>query len=127
MEHAELHAGLDLESRWDAPRNLQVARSDSMFQDFISRDGYAVCPLNAEESIWNPQTGLPGGKLTEMPSSILLVAIPVKTIEPFQSMSVTKNELLTLACKGKKSFFIRCDGKYGPVRQFNGIVDFALQ
>ena len=126
IEQAELHARLDLESRWDTPGNLNVARSDSMFQHFISMDGYAICPLDAEESIWSPKTGMPIGKLTAMPNSILLLAIPVKTIEPFQPMSVTKEELLAMACDGKRTFFIRCDGKYGPVRQFNGKVDFTF-
>lgn len=125
MEKIELHSRLDLESPWDTPDNLQVARSDSMFQDFISRDGYAVCPLDAEESIWNPKTGLPMGNLTAMPSSILLIATPVKAIESFQPLSVTKEELLALACDGKKTFFIRCDGKCGPVRLFNGTVKFG--
>jgi len=105
---------------------LEVARSDAAFLDFIKRDSYIACPLNGEESIWNPLTGLPFGTLAESPVSIALISFPMDSTQPFEPLSVTKDELRVLAAKGKKSFFIRSDGKYGPVTLFNGVVAFAV-
>lgn len=126
MEHGDLQAALDLSNRWDTSHNLNVARSDALFLDFITRDGYIACPLNGEESIWNPLTGLPVGNLTESSRSIALIAAPMDSTQPFEPLSVTKDELRVLAANGKRSFFIRSDGKYGPVTLANGRVEFPL-
>jgi len=103
IEYGDLHAALDLSSRWDSSHNLDVARSDELFLDFITRDGYTACPLNGEESIWNPLTGFPIGTLTESPGSIALIAVPIDRTRTDVSSMVTLPRVLGDVCRyGRK-------------------------
>ncbi len=126
MEQRDLHTALNLSNSWNTKHNLDVGRSNSLFLDFVSRDGYIACPLDDDESIWNPRTGLPNGKLDDSPGSILLIAVPVGGIQPFEPLAISRDGLQSLALKDNKCFFIRCDGKYGPVQVLKGNVEFEL-
>ncbi len=103
-----------------------VAQSDPIFLDFITGDGYVVCPLDAHESIWNSETALPIGKLSDSPDSIALIAIPMQSIEPFKPLTVTIEQLRAYANDGFRAFFIRSDGRYGNVELLHGEVQFRL-
>lgn len=126
IEQGHLQSTLDLSNSWDTPHNLDVAQSNSSFLDFITRDSYIACPLDDEESIWNPLTGLPNGQLNESPSSIVLIAVPMNGIRLFEPLSISKDELRVIALNGKQSFFIRSDGKCGFVQVAKGRVEFAV-
>lgn len=126
IEQGDLHSDLDLSSSWDSPHNLAIAQSNSSFLDFITRDSYIACPLDDQESIWNPLTGLPRGQLNESPSSIALIAVPMNGIRLFEPFAISKDELRDVALNGKQSFFIRSDGKCGFVQVANGSIEFTV-
>jgi hypothetical protein len=125
IEQSELHSKLKLDVRWSTPQNVEAAKSNRSFHEFATRFGYMVCPLIAEESIWNPVDGLPIGRMDDHPDTILLVAIPCKKAEPFEVPFVTKPQLLGLLREDQEVFYIRCDREYGYVTEVTGELVFA--
>jgi hypothetical protein len=127
IEQSELHSKLKLDVRWSTPQNVEAAKSNRSFHEFATRFGYMVCPLIAEESIWNPVDGLPIGRMDDNPDTILLVAIPCKKAEPFEVPFVTKPQLLELLQEDQEVFYIRCDREYGQVSEVAGELMFAFK
>ena len=126
IEQSELHSKLKLDVQWSDPQNVRAAKSYGSFHEFATRFGYIVCPLIAEESIWNPVDGAPIGRIDDNPGTILLVAIPCYEAEAFKVPFVRKPQLLKFLRNGQKVFYIRCDREYGQVSEVAGELLFAL-
>ena len=125
FEREEMYAALDFSRTWDDEHNLAVSCSDRLFYDFATGDGYTVCPLDGDESIWNAQTGLPLGRLHEMSTSIALIAIPQRDSNILKPLCVSKSELNALTSDGTRCFFIRANGEYGYVTNDLGNITFC--
>lgn len=124
VEEQELFDKLNRGERWDSPHNIEVIRAARGFHEWYTRDGYFVCPWDDEDSIWNPNTGLPQGKMEAYPQAVLLIAIPKEGVNPFQPYTVSRNELRTLLEDQQKVLFINCQGEYGEVILEQGEIMF---
>lgn len=125
MEYLEVFEKLNFEKRWDSPENADAVRVGNRFWEWILSEGYIPCPLNSDQSIWEVTTGLPRGSLNDFPDAIALIALPVdRKVAALEPIATSESEILSLLKRGKKVFFIDCDGRYGAAMLEKDSVSF---
>lgn len=124
VEHRNVYDELDLNSSWDSSENSMALKIGRDYWTWFCTDGYFICPLDDKLSIWDNKTGLPRGTLSDNPSAIALIAVPIEGVHPLQPYVITMDKLKMLLKENSAAFYIDCSGHYDLIRLVDDSVRF---
>jgi type II secretory pathway pseudopilin PulG len=133
LPHIEFDAldHLDVSEPWDSEGNRKVIagvppREWDFFARLDQREGEPpatyLFALLGEDSIWDPKTGQPKGKMEDHPRSILLTSVPRSDVPPLKPGDITESEVRRLVEDGQEVLFMKAcvPHNYGIVRIEDG-------
>ena len=124
VEQRDVYDKLDLNSSWDSSENSMALKIGKDYWTWFCKDGYFICPLDDKLSIWDNETGLPRGTLSNNPTAIALIAIPIEGVHPLQPYVITMGELKRLLKMNSAAVYIECSGHYDLISLVDDSVQF---
>ena len=85
-EEDVVYIELDFSQPWDSPQNQLAVERSPLFRDWLSDDGFTVCPLRRFEFHLGSRHGNPRGSLEGLRDAILFVAVPITGVDPLPAV-----------------------------------------